>query len=121
MKISIISDEISQSVNDVVDFLKKNNIRYIDLRSINNKNLVVKIGGTDLNKVEFWKTFKKNSIKNSSNTVLRNWNDHFHVIKNVSLNLLGKKSKIISCEDAKETIIFIENLYKCSKYVGRNE
>ncbi len=39
-KISIINDEISQDINDVIKFCKNNNLDVIELRSINGKNLI---------------------------------------------------------------------------------
>ena len=39
-KISIINDEISQDINDVIKFCKNNNLNVIELRSINGTNLV---------------------------------------------------------------------------------
>lgn len=59
-KISIINDEISDNIKEVVKFLKKNKLRYVELRSIDKKN----ISDLDFSKVEKLATYlKRNNIK----------------------------------------------------------
>jgi len=40
LKITFINDEVSQDLNDVIKFAQKNKVNFIEMRSLNNKNLL---------------------------------------------------------------------------------
>lgn len=40
LKITTINDEISDDLNEVIEFLKKCGIKYVELRTIQKKNLI---------------------------------------------------------------------------------
>lgn len=63
IKITTINDEISENIDETIDFLKSNNINYVEIRSINKKNLV----DYSLDEVtNIYNLLKKNNIKVSA-------------------------------------------------------
>lgn len=63
MRITIISDEISESLSDVVYFCKKNKLNYIELRTISGKNLL-NFSINEIRKIK--KILDKNNLKVSA-------------------------------------------------------
>jgi len=63
LKVTTINDEISENLNEVIDFLNKNKIKFVELRTIKKKNLI----DYPLEEVDkIYNLLKKNNIKVSA-------------------------------------------------------
>ncbi len=109
IKISIINDEISDDINEVVDFLKNHNLKYVEIRSFNKKN----VGNINISELKKYANyFKKNNIKISCiASPLLKWN-----YLGGSVNNLADNHFFLKNENSYESIFKIADLFN-TKYI----
>jgi len=109
-KISIINDEISDDIKEVVRFLKEHDLNYVELRSINKENII----NIPLPKIkEYAKYLQKNRINVSCiSSPLLKWhpkNVKSVVDKNSKVDQFNFKEKY---NNTNETIFQIADIFK---------